>query len=120
VGVDAGIAVNFTGRGLQDLDLEPLCQAQHVYRADDTRLGGLHRILLVVDRRSRAGEIENLIDLYEERVRDVVAEQLEGLVTEQVLDIAPRARKEVVDAKDLAAGVEQPLAQMGPEESRAP
>jgi hypothetical protein len=51
---------------------------------------------------------------------DVVAEQLEGLVTEQVLDIAPRAGKEVVDAKDLAAGVEQSLAQMGPKESRAP
>jgi hypothetical protein len=43
-----------------------------------------------------------------------VAKQLEGLVAEQMLDIAPGAGEEIVDEKNLAAGLEQPLAQMGP------
>jgi hypothetical protein len=63
-----------------------------------------------VDRRSRASEIEDLVDLNEQRMGDVVTEQLEGLVAEQMLDIASGAGEEIVDAEDLAAGIEQVLA----------
>jgi hypothetical protein len=41
---------------------------------------------------------------------DVVAEQLEGLVAEQMLEIALGANEEIVDAEDLAAGLEQAVA----------
>jgi hypothetical protein len=37
-----------------------------------------------VDPRGRAGEIVNLVDLDEERVRDVVTEQLEVSIVEQM------------------------------------
>lgn len=79
---------------------EPLGEAQHVDRADDAHLRGLHRILLIVDGRCRAGEVEDLVDLHEQRMGDVVAKQLEGLVAEQMLDIAPGAGEETVDAKE--------------------
>ena len=67
---------------------ERLGEAQHVDRAEDAHLRGLHRILLIVDGRCRASEVEDLVDLHEQRMGDVVAKQLEGLVAEQMLDIA--------------------------------
>ena len=65
-----------------------------------------------MDRRCRTGEIENLIDLHEQGMGDVVAKELEGLVTEQMLDIASRAGEEIVDAENLATGIEQTVAKM--------
>ena len=50
-------------------------------------LGRLHGIELVVDRRGRAGQIVDLVDLDIERKRHVVAHQLEVRVVEQMLDI---------------------------------
>ena len=56
------------------------------------RLGGLHRIALVVDGRGRAGEVVDLVDLDIERKGDVVAHHLESGVAEQVLDVVARCR----------------------------
>ena len=38
---------------------------------------GFDRVVLVVDRRSGAGEIENAIDFEQDRLDDIVADQLE-------------------------------------------
>ena len=64
-------------------------------------LGRLHRIALVVNRRRRAGEIEDLVDLDIEREGHVVADQLEALVIQQMLDVAARAAEEIIDADDV-------------------
>ena len=101
--VHLGVAVDLAGRGLQDLGLHPLGQAQHVDRAVHAGLGGLHRIVLVVDRRGRAGEVEDLVDLDVEREGHVVAHQLEARVAEQVRDVALGAGEEVVDAQHVVA-----------------
>jgi hypothetical protein len=111
------IAVNLAGRSLKDLDLEPLGQPKHVGRTDDARLGGLHRILLVVNRGCRTGEIENLVDLHEEGMGDVVAKELDALVIEQMLYVASCASEEVVDTEHLTTAFKQAVAQMGPEKS---
>ena len=55
-------------------------------------LGRLHRVVLVVHRRGRAGEVVDLVDLDVERERHVVADQLEMLVVEQMLDVAAGCR----------------------------
>ena len=55
-------------------------------------LGRLHRIVLVMHRRGRAGEIVDLVDLDVERERHVVADQLEMLVVEQMLDVVVACR----------------------------
>ena len=47
--VDLGVAVHLAGRGLEDLGPHPLGQAEHVDGAVHAGLGGLHRIMLVVD-----------------------------------------------------------------------
>ena len=54
-----------------------LGQPEHVDRAVHAGLGRLHRVVLVVDRRGRAGEVVDLVDLDVERKGDVVAQQLE-------------------------------------------
>jgi hypothetical protein len=63
----------------------------------------LHRIVLVVNGRGRAGEIVDLIDFDVERERYIVANQLKPMVIEQMIDVASRAGEEVIDAYDDGA-----------------
>ena len=51
-------------------------------------LGRLHRVVLVVNGRGRAGEVVDLVDLDVEREGDVVAHQLEARMAEQMVDVA--------------------------------
>ena len=111
------IAVHLARRGLQDLALHPLRQAEHVDGAVDAGLGRLHGIELVVDRRGRAGEIVDLVDLHEEGKRHVVAHRLEVVVVQEMNDVFPAAAEIVVDAEDVVAVPQQPFAEMGAEEA---
>jgi hypothetical protein len=83
------------------LAFSALGQPQHVDRAVHAGLGGLHRVVLVVDRRGRAGEVVDLVDLHVEREGHVVAHQLEVRVVEQVGDVVLGAGEEVVDAEHI-------------------
>jgi hypothetical protein len=111
------VAVDLAGRGLQDLGLHALGQAEHVDGTVHAGLGGLHRVVLVVHRRGRAGEVVDLVDLDVERKGHVVAQQLEARMADQVLDVAPRTGEEVVDAQHVVAAFEQLLAQVRAQEA---
>ena len=52
-------------------------------------------------------------------MRDIVTQQLEALVIEKMLDIAPRSREEIIDAKDLVPSRQELLAEMGAKKSGA-
>ena len=117
--VDLRVAVDLAGGGLQDPRLHPLGQAQHVDRAVHAGLGRLHRVVLVVDRAGRAGQVVDLVDLDVEREGHVVAHQLEHRVAQQVRDVALAAGEVVVDAEHVVALGQQPLAQVRPEEAGA-
>ena len=117
--VDLRVAVHLAGRGLQDPRLDPLGQAEHVDRAVHAGLGRLHRVVLVVDRAGRAGQVVDLVDLDVEREGHVVAHQLEHRVAHQVGDVALGAGEVVVDAQHVVAVGEQPLAQVRAEEAGA-
>jgi hypothetical protein len=69
----------------------------------DARLRRLHRIVLVVNGRGRTGEVVDLIDFDVERERHIVTNQLKPMVIEQMIDVAPRAGEEVIDAYDDSA-----------------
>jgi len=108
------------GLGLGKVRLTlPWIVLRHVDRAVDAGLGRLHGIALVMDRGSRTGEVEDRVDLDMERKRHVVAHRLEQRLGQQMGDVAPAAGKIVVDANYLSAFGQQPLAQMGADESRA-
>ena len=80
--MDRRVAVDLAGRGLEDPALQALGQAQHVDGAVHAGLGRLHRIVLVVDRRGRAGQVVDLVDLDIEREGHVVAHQLEARIAD--------------------------------------
>jgi len=92
------------------LKLKPFGEAQHVNRTKHARLSGLNWIFFVVNRGCRASQVENLIHLDKQRMGNVVTKQLEAFMPEQMVNVTPRTREEVVDAKHLASTFEQPLA----------
>ena len=115
--MNGGVAVHLRGRGLEDPAPETLGQAQHVDGAMHAGLGRLHGIVLIVDRRGRAGEIVDLVDLDIERKRHVVAHQLEARMADQMLDVALAAGEEIVDANDVVAVGNQAIAQVRAEKA---
>src|SRR5262245_59935376 len=80
-------------------------------------LGGLNRVRLVVHRRGRASEIEDLIDLDVEWETDVVARELKAGIGQEMMHIAPRTGIEIVHTQDFIATRQQPIAQVRPDEA---
>ncbi len=117
--MDGGITVDFTGRRLEDLRLEPLGEAKHVDRAMHGRLRRLNRVVLIVHRGCRAREIVDLVHLHRERQGHVVAHELEARMMIKVIDVPLRAREEVVDAQNVVPLVDQPVDKMGAQKSGA-
>ena len=99
-----------------------LRHAEHVQRADRADLHGLDRQLQVVDRRGRRGEVIDHVDVAwdVDVVGDVGPHHPELRVGQQVLDVRRRAGEEVVDADDVPAVGEQPLADVRAQEAGAP
>ena len=115
--MDYWITVDLAGRRLEDFAFEALCETQDVDRTMDRGLGGLHRIVLVMNRGCRAGEIVNLICLNIERKRYIVADEFKVAVVEQMLNVPLRSREEIVEAEDLRPLRQQSLAEMRTQES---
>ena len=105
------VAINLTRGGLQNARAGALGEPQHVDGAVHAGLGGLHGIALIVNGRSGAGEVVDLVDLHVERERHVVAHQLEVGPVEQVPHVVAPSREVVVDAQHLVAGRDQTLAE---------
>src|SRR3989344_4230558 len=114
-----GIAIDLAGRGLEGLRLHALGEPEHVDRAVHAGLGRLHRIELVVDRRSRAGQVVDLVHLDVERERHVVAQQLKMRITDEMGDVVLGAGEEIVHAQHVVPVGDQPLAEVRAQEPGA-
>src|SRR5215831_16706504 len=113
------IAVHFAGGSEQDSRVHALCHAEHVDGAHDAGLYRLDRVVLVVNGRGGTRKMKNAIDFEQDGFDDVVTHQLEVRVIAQVHNVAALAAEIVVEADHLVPVAQQPLAQMGAEESRA-
>ena len=113
------VAVDLAGRGLEDLGAHALGQAEHIDRAGNAGLGRLDRVELVVDRRGRASEIVDFVDLDIEREADVVAHRFEIGLAQKRGDVVLAAGKVIVHAKHVVAFGDQALAEMRAEEAGA-
>ncbi len=91
------------GGGLKDAALQALGKPQHIDGAIDAGLRGLNGIVLIVDGRSRAGEIVDFIDLHIERKGHIVAYEFKARVADEMGDIGLGAGKEIVDANNIVA-----------------
>jgi hypothetical protein len=65
---------------LKDATFESLGEAQHVDGAVDRCLGGLYWVVLIVNRRCRAGEVIDLVDLDKQWKGDVMAHEFEARI----------------------------------------
>ena len=112
------IAINFRSRRLKDFCFHALCEPKHVDSAMNAGFGRLHRIPLVVNWRGGTREVIDFVDLNVERECYVVPRQFETLVIEKMLDILAGTGEKVIDAENVSAPREQPLAKMRAEKSR--
>jgi hypothetical protein len=60
----------------------------------------------------RTGQMINLIYLEEERLRDIVTNELESFVIEIVKDILPASGEEIVQGDDIMTGSKQGIAEV--------
>jgi hypothetical protein len=58
--------------------------------------------VLIVNRRSWACKIINLIDFDIEREGDIVPDQFEMRLTDQVFDVPSRSGEKIIDAEEIA------------------
>jgi hypothetical protein len=72
----------------------------------------LHRIKLVVNGRSRAGKIENFVNLNIESETDVVAHQFKAGMRLQMMHVVSRPGVEIIDAQDFVAAFQQAIAKV--------
>ena len=73
-----------------------------------------------MNRRGRAGEIVDLVDLDIERKGHVVTDELETLLTNKVFDVAPRAGEEIIHTEHFVTAGEQIFAKKRADKARAP
>ena len=115
--MDLRVAVDFAGRGLQDLGPAAFGHAQHVDRAQHRGLHGLDGVVLVMAGRGRTGQIVDLVNLQPDGQCDVVADQFEIRPRQQVADVGLLAGEEVVQADDVVTVGDQALAEMRAEKA---
>src|SRR5215472_18766514 len=80
-------------------------------------LRGLHRIKLVVNGRSRTGQIENFIDFDIKREANVMAHQLKASIRQQMMHVASRPGVEIIDAQNFITPFQQAIAKVRSDES---
>ena len=112
------VAVNLAGRGLEDARAAPPGKLQHVDRPMHGCLHRLHGVVLVMYRARRAGEVEDAVHLQAQRLRHIVADELEIHLAKKVRDIRLGAGEQVVEADDIAALGHQALAKMRTDKAR--
>ena len=115
--MDFRVAVDLAGGGLKDTRPAAFRHSENV---DGPKNGGLHRldrIELVVSRRSRTGQVEDLIHFQIDRDRNVVPDQLKIRVGEKMADVGFLAREKIVETNDVVPQIKEPFAQKGTEET---
>jgi hypothetical protein len=114
--VNLRVAIDLARRRLQDPGPYALCQPEHVNRTVYGGLGGLHGIVLVMNRARRTSEVVDAVDLNIKGEGYVVAHQLEIWMAQQVRNVAFGSRKKIVNAKHVVAPREQTITEVGAEE----
>lgn len=117
--VHVGIAVHFGCAGDEHLGADAFRQPQHVDRAHRVGLDGLHRIVHIMGWRCRTGQVIDLVHLDEQRIDNVVMNELEVLVAQPMLDVAFATGEKIVCHDDFMALHHQLVDEMRTDEAGA-
>ena len=115
--VHRGVTVDLRSGSLEDAGFDPFGQAEAIDRPHDRSLGRLDRIVLVMRRRGRAGQIVNAINLELERVDDIVTDQFEVRIPQQMFDVLFSSGEKIVEADDIMPLTDETVAQVGSQKS---
>jgi len=113
LGMDRGIPIHLRSRGLKDPGLKSFRESQHVDGPVNIHLGGLNRVVLIVNWRSRTRQVVDPIDLHIKREGNVVAKEFKIGIPNQMGDISLGPCIEIVDTEDIVSILEETLTEMG-------
>jgi hypothetical protein len=114
------VAINLTGGSLENATAQSFGQTQHVDSTMDACLRRLNGIVLVMDGRSRAGQIPYFIDFHIKWEANVVPYKFESWMPRQMVEITFVASKQIIDTQNFIATADQAVDQMRAEETCAP
>ncbi|MNE66720.1 hypothetical protein D3C80_1622880 [compost metagenome] len=110
LGVDFGITVDFGGRSLKEASLVLRRLVEKVQGSQRAGQRCLHPIILIVNRRRRAGQIVDMLDLgqvFRQRDVDVVLHQHEPARRAQMRHISGATSMKIVDADYKVPAIHQ-------------
>ena len=102
---------------MYDAGPHPLGHFEHVDRSDERGFQRHHRIVHVIGRRRRAGQVVDAVDLFEVGECDVVPDQVELRVVQQVFHVLAVARDEIVHRDHFVPVRQQTFAQVAADET---
>ncbi len=82
-------------------------------------LVGFDGVVLIMARRGGAGQVVDFVNLQQDRLGNIVADELEIRPAQQMRDVDLLAGEEVVEADHVVPFIDQPLAQMRTQKSGA-
>lgn len=98
--VHFGVSVNLGCGGQKDASLDAFGQTQHVESTNGRRLDGFNGVVLVMRRRSRAGEVINLINFDSDWFSNIMNNEAKVWVEQPVLNVLLLTGEEVVEDSD--------------------
>jgi len=88
LGMNVGVAVHFRCGRLKNPGPKSLSKTEHVDGSVNVDLGGLHGVILIMDRRSGTGQVKNFIHLQIKGKGYIVSDQFEIGIIEKVYNVA--------------------------------
>ncbi|KAM0954390.1 hypothetical protein DsansV1_C01g0010531 [Dioscorea sansibarensis] len=112
------ITIDFAGACEKETGAHTLSESEHVQSSNHVRYDRLDGIELVMNRRSRASEVIDLIDLEKQWLDNVMADQLEVRVSEVMHNVLLPPREEVINNDDAITSRHQPIHEMATHKPR--
>ena len=95
------IAVDFTCRRLEHLAAQTLGKPKYIDRTMNGRFGGLDRIVLIVHRRCRTGQVVNLVHFHIERESHVVTHELKARMIVELINVSLATGEQIVSTQHI-------------------
>ena len=113
------VAIHLTGRCQQKPRLNAASQTKHVVSTKEAGFCGLHRIGLILNRGSGAGEVPDAVNLKLYRFGDVMADELKAGVIPPLTHVGLATGEGVVETEHLVTGLHQAVDQVRTEKAGA-
>lgn len=117
--MDIGIAIDFRSAREQETRLCTLCETERVEGAEKVGLDGLDLVGLVRNRTCRAGEMVDLVHFDDERLDDVVTDELKIGMPDPLGEVVLLAGEKVVEDEHFVTHEHEAIHQMRADEAGA-